>query len=825
MPGATLSSEFTPTKPTVHLEINGQSVEASQGSMLIEAADAANIRIPRFCYHKKLSVAANCRMCLVEVEKAPKPLPACATPVTEGMKVFTHSPKAIAAQQAVMEFLLINHPLDCPICDQGGECELQDVSLGYGTDNSHYGEPKRAVPEPDLGPLIATEMTRCIHCTRCIRFGTEIAGVREIGAVGRGEHMRITNFVERVVASELSANVIDVCPVGALTSKPYRFQARAWELIQRDAIAPHDALGSHLHAHVRRGELMRMVPREAEELNETWISDRDRFSYQGLYSSDRQTEPLIKEKGVWKTVSWEEALSKALSGFQAIAASAGADQNGFLIHPSSTIEELFLFQTLARHLGSPHVDSRLRQLDFSADDARLYSERLNTLSVSSFESLESADCVLIVGSDLRQEQPLINARIRKATLNGARVFVINPMICAWNYDLASEWALSPQDLRLFLMELVRCSAVSGSPGVEPELFAKAALLSSALQEQARDLMLALKAAKNPWVISGAWLDAQPQAQALYFSLNMLTQVLNSAGVAERLHLPYGANAIGAALAGALPDVSTGGFPTASKGMPVTGMLQKPLKGYFLWNIEPSEDFLLRAAAEQAFASAEFVVLATPFVTESMLDDADVILPIAPLYETSGTLVNAKGDWQSFEAVTPGLGQSRPGWRVLRVLHNLAHHDTVQFMSSLEVKAHLQSELDKSRVLHEKKTELSSSDWPDDLKRSFDLMVERPEWDGVHVFKPYQIDSLVRRADALQAMPQSAIFHTLRIHPEDGQNKGFHPGDQVLLHQGKRAHSFQIEWADGLPLGTYWVDAEVLPYYHGDSVWIEKGGES
>jgi NADH-quinone oxidoreductase subunit G len=423
----------------VHIEIDGRPLQARRGAMIIEVADEAGIHIPRFCYHKKLSVAANCRMCLVEVERTPKPLPACATPVAEGMKIKTRSPLARDAQKSTMEFLLINHPLDCPICDQGGECELQDVAMGFGGDVSRFQERKRVVRDKDIGPLIATDMTRCIHCTRCVRFGAEVAGIRELGATGRGEHMEIGTYIEHSVDSELSGNVIDLCPVGALTSKPFRFSARAWEMLQRDTIAAHDCIGSNLHVHVRRNRIMRVVPRENEAVNETWISDRDRFSYQGLYGDDRLAAPLIKGSGGWQQTDWPTALSAAAAGLRRVLAERGAQQLGALASPSATLEELYLLQRLVRGLGSHNIDHRLRQGDFRDQDVAPLFPWLG----QSIAALETLDAALVVGSHTRKEQPLANHRLRKAALRGSALMFVNPVAFEFNYPVAEAVVATP----------------------------------------------------------------------------------------------------------------------------------------------------------------------------------------------------------------------------------------------------------------------------------------------------------------------------------------------------------------------------------------------
>lgn len=407
----------------VNIEVNGVPMQARKGQMLIEVTDAHDVYVPRFCYHEKLAIAANCRMCLVEVEKAPKPLPACATPVAEGMKVFTRSAKAIAAQKAVMEFLLINHPLDCPICDQGGECELQDLAMGFGRDISRYTERKRVVKDKDIGPLVSTDMTRCIHCTRCVRFTQEIQGLQELGTIGRGESTEIGTYIERSVDHELSANIIDLCPVGALNNKPYRYRARAWEMTQHPLVSPHDSVGTNIYAHVLRGRVMRVVPRVNEAINENWIADRDRFSHQAFYSDDRLLKPMMREGGIWQETDWETALAAAAERLGRIAKQQGGAQLGALAWPAATLEELTLFARIVRGLGSANLDHRLRRSDFR-DEAH---EAAYPSLGCAIADLERLDSLLVIGSNLREEVPLIAHRVRKAAVrNGAKVAFVNP---------------------------------------------------------------------------------------------------------------------------------------------------------------------------------------------------------------------------------------------------------------------------------------------------------------------------------------------------------------------------------------------------------------
>ena len=486
------------TDDLLDIEINGKPCKAKPGAMIIEVADEAGILIPRFCYHKKLSIAANCRMCLIEVEKAPKPLPACATPVMDGMKVSTKSPYAMQAQKSVMEFLLINHPLDCPICDQGGECELQDVAMGYGRDLSRFNERKRVVKDQDLGPLIATDMTRCIHCTRCVRFGDEIAGLPELGSTGRSEDLKIGTFIEQNMESELSGNVIDVCPVGALTSKPFRFRARAWEINQRDTISPHDGVGSNLHVHIKQGKVVRVVPRENDAINEAWISDRDRFSYEGLYSEERLDAPQLKRDGKWHQVDWETALGAAAEGLRKVSEAHGAAQLAAICSPSSTLEETYLLQKLMRSLGSGNVDHRLRQHDVSDQDEMPLAPWLG----QSLASLESNDVTLLVGCDVRREQPMINHRLRKSVLAGGKVIAVNPVNFEFNYELDAVIVTSPAGM---VQELAALAKAAGK---------KRSSLSKLLadiepSDNHENIAKRMKTAGNCSVILGAYRGRPP----------------------------------------------------------------------------------------------------------------------------------------------------------------------------------------------------------------------------------------------------------------------------------------------------------------------------
>jgi len=655
----------------VTIEIDGRTCEAAPGEMIIEVADREGIRIPRFCYHKKLSIAANCRMCLVEAEQGgrpfPKPVPACATPVGDGMKVQTRSPKALDAQKGTMEFLLINHPLDCPICDQGGECELQDVAMGYGGDVSRYTERKRVVKDEDLGALIATDMTRCIHCTRCVRFGAEIAGIRELGATGRGEDMRIGTFVAHTVAHELSGNIIDLCPVGALTSKPFRFKARSWELTQADGIAPHDGVGSNIHMHIRGNRIMRVHPKDNEAVNETWISDRDRFSYEGLYAEDRLLQPMVKQNGEWQGADWQTALNLAADGLKA----AGADL-GALIAPNATLEEMYLAQRIVRGLGGSNIDTRLRQQDFRGDAS---DPLLPWLGVPIAE-LEAQEGILIIGSDIRQEQPLLAHRIRKAALSGAHVALVNPLQLSLTFE-STQFVDTPAGMLKDLASIAKALRKRGSGPIK-DLIAEAAPdeYHTATAER-------LKAAGKNYrglILLGNLAAAHPD----YTLIKALAYVIGEASKARVGFLPAAANSAGAPLAGALPNVGPGAQAVEPAGMSTADMLAEPRAAYLLWGLEPSYDLIDPALAAKALDQAKLVVACTAFRGPALEAAADLMLPIAGFAETSGTFVNAELMWQGFRGAVAPPGEARPGWKVLRVLGNLLGLDEFEYNTSAQV---------------------------------------------------------------------------------------------------------------------------------------------
>ncbi len=714
----------------VNIEIDGKQVQAKDGSMVIEAADDAGIAIPRFCYHKKLSIAANCRMCLVEVDKAAKPLPACATPVTEGMRVYTKSPRALDAQKGVMEFLLINHPLDCPICDQGGECDLQDLALGYGASNSRFLENKRVVKDKDIGPLISTEMTRCIHCTRCVRFGQEVAGVKELGATGRGEHMKIGMYVEKAMVSELSGNVIDLCPVGALTSKPFRYTARVWELAQRDTIAPHDCIGSHLCVDVRGNKVMRFLPGENEEINETWISDRDRFSYDGLNSDDRLRVPMIKKDGKWHEVDWTTAFEFAVAGLKPVLTRYGATQLGTLVSPIATVEEMYLAQKLVRALGSDNIDHRLRQQDFSDQETAPLYPWLG----QSIPDLEKLDAALLIGSNVRKEQPIAGLRLRKAALHGANIMFVNAQHHDFNFpvkaQLTSGVAGMEHDLAALVKALLHIAGMPAGSGVPQGL--ESLLANVTVTEAHTEVAKRLHASTRVTVLLGNQALAHPALSTLRALAGVIAQLSN----AVLGYLPEAGNSVGGWLAGTVPHRGPAGRIATSQGLDASAMWSAGLKSYLLMGIEPEFDCANPVAAMEALADADFVISLTAYKTDAMQQYADVLLPVTPFTETSGTLINAEGRWQSFSGVVAPLGEARPTWKVLRVMGNLFDLPGFEYMSSEEVCGEV-----RALVAAVKPDNTMPWRCPEALSTDDNLRITAAPI--------YVVDAIVRRCDALQ----------------------------------------------------------------------------
>lgn len=724
------------------IEIDGKQFEVESGKSIIEVADENGIDIPRFCYHKKLSVAANCRMCLVEVEKSRKPLPACATPITDGMKVFTKSKLATDAQKAVMEFLLINHPLDCPVCDQGGECELQDVSLGYGRGYSEYDEPKRAVDSDNLGPLVATDMTRCIHCTRCVRFGEEVAGMRELGGTGRGENTHIGTFVQHSMRSEVSGNIIDLCPVGALTSKPFRFKARPWELTQHATIAPHDCLGSNIEMHVRRNEALRVVPKENDNINETWLSDRDRFSYLGLNSETRLTVPMIKVDGRWEETSWETALKAAAHSLQETIKTQGPEQWASFVSPSSTLEEMFLLQKLMRSHGVHNIDHRIQQSDFADQE----HAPLAPIMSCAYSDIENQKVIFLIGSNLRYEQPLANLRVRKAFRDNAKILALNPVDYELNYDLSAKIITAPQNIPQQLAQIVAALAEHAQHPI-PEAAGKL-LADVNVSKEAKHIAEMLRDGSQTMIILGAIAQNHPQA-AVIRSLVLLLELLTQAKIVQ---FTTGANAAGAWMSGCVPHRGPIGKGNTTPGLDIQTALKQKLRGYLFLGLEPEFDISNPHQTMQALKDADSVIMLTAFKTPTMLEYATILLPIAPYAETSGTYINMAGIWQTVKGVVPPRGQARPAWKVLRVLGNLTNCRDFEYQSSEEV-------LNQFQKLYAER-EMNSLPWylPKQLNKPAAGLTRIGDW------PIYRIDSLSRHANALQHAAVSFKEAVAYIHP-------------------------------------------------------------
>ena len=696
----------------VEIELDGQKVEVAEGSMVMHAAEKAGTYIPHFCYHKKLSIAASCRMCLVEVEKAPKPMPACATPVTQGMIVRTKSDKAIHAQKSVMEFLLINHPLDCPICDQGGECQLQDLAVGYGASSTRYEEEKRVVKPKDVSPLISMqEMTRCIHCTRCVRFGQEIAGVMELGMVHRGEHAEITTVKDDTIDSELSGNMIDICPVGALTSKPFRYSARTWELSRRKSVSPHDSTGANLIVHVKNHKVMRVLPFENDDVNECWIADRDRFSYEALDSAERLTKPMLKQGGQWVEVDWQTALEYIANGVQCITKENGAGALGALVSPHSTVEELYLAGALMRGLGSPNLDYRLRHADLRKPQGVRWLGR----SVASLSQLQS---VLVVGSNLRKDHPLFAQRIRQAARHGCQVSAIGSVAQDWAMPVQSFVAQGAAEWVQTLGGIA--AAVAQEKGVAAPQGASAA--SEVAQAIARSLL----GGERKAVLLGNAAAHHAQASQL---LALAHWIAENTGATVG-YLTEAANTVGAQFVGAHP---------VNGGLNAAQMLSGGLKAAVLLNTEPVHDSAAGAQAAAVLAGAEMVVTLSPF--KANMEFSDVLLPIAPFTETSGSFVNAEGRLQSFHAVVRPLGDTRPAWKVLRVLANLLGVPGFDFETSQDVLARA-TNAPAGTV-----TELPAEQLSNAVKATVPVAMDAVGEPVVASI--YQLDGLVRRSTSLQ----------------------------------------------------------------------------
>jgi NADH-quinone oxidoreductase subunit G len=752
-----------PTTPgvapdTVTIEIDGTSMAVPKGSMIIQAADKAGIPIPRFCYHEKLPIAANCRMCLVDVEKAPKPMPACATPVMDGMKVYTQSKRALDSQRNVMEFLLINHPLDCPICDQGGECELQDVALGYGRSVSRFVERKRVVADEDIGPLVATDMTRCIHCTRCVRFVAEIAGTYELGGMGRGEALQIGTYIGKNINSELSGNIIDVCPVGALTNKPYRYRARPWELIARDGIGYHDAIGGNLHLHLRNREILRTVPRANEPINETWASDRDRYSHAGLAAADRVTRPMVREGDAWREVDWNEAVARATELLRAVP----GDALGMLVHPATSNEEGALLAALAAGLGCNHVDHRLGVQDFA--DAPV-AEPFEV----SLADIEQAGAILLIGCNPRLEAPLLGHRVRKAWKAGARISAVNPVDFDFNHDLAAKRIVAPDAMVDTLLGVAR--ALGDDSAQTPPAGMAEALGAAMVDDTILALVKAIREAGNAVVLVGEAALSHPQASWLRALARHIAACIGG----RVAFVPQGANAVGLAAHGVLPS-----------GLDAGAQLAQPRRGYLLYGIEPQHDFVDNTAALQAFAQAESVVAFAAYAPESLRRVAQVILPIGLLPEIDGSLTNALGQSQRVAAAARLPGEARPGWRVLRALGEALGVSGFDFVDLAAFSQRLQAASARS---------------------GSGLAQRSPRAGGlqrVATTAIYRSDAVLRRAAPLNAHPLTR-GPGIELHPEDALALGLSDGAMARVEDGRGRAGLPVRVSTRVARGSAWIE--------------------
>ena len=752
----------------IEIHVDGKAVEVPQGSMVMHATNKLGTYVPHFCYHKKLSIAANCRMCLVEVEKAPKPLPACATPVMPGMKVFTHSAKAVEAQKSVMEFLLINHPLDCPICDQGGECQLQDLAVGYGKSSSRYKEEKRVVFHKNVGPLISMEeMSRCIHCTRCVRFGQEVAGVMELGMINRGEHSEITTFVGQTVDSELSGNMIDICPVGALTSKPFRYAARTWELVRKRSLSPHDSLGSNTTVQIKANRVMRVVALENEEINECWISDRDRFAYEGLNSTDRLTTPMVKQNGQWLETDWQSALDYVVHSLGDIQKQHGSNALAALAHPISSVEELYLLQKVMRGLGASQIESRLRQVDTrgAAQTAWL------GMPIAEINHLKR---VFVIGSHLRKDQPLLAARMRTATKRGLQVYRLDAGGNDWLMPVAAHLHSAPAEWVKQLSEIATALAKAKSLTLPAGM--QAGTVSAAAQHIADQLLAGANSEKQA-IFLGALAIAHPNASDLHVLAEFIAQHTGAC----LGFLSEGGNAVGAQAVGA----------TQGNQGSVDSLLQSNAHAYVLMNIEPLMDLPNPQQTRAALTKADTVIALSAFTSPDLLELADVILPITPYTETVGTYVNMAGQVQTIQPAVRPLADARPAWKVLRAMGSLLNLDGFLYNLPEEVYADalakpLEHSLSNSFTANTQilnKNILSGS-----IQRLADQAI-------------YASDAIVRRAPSLQLTRDAKTANQIGLGESLFNQLGLKEGDLVAISQEGKTIEAAVTLQPGLAAGV------------------------
>lgn len=764
------------------IEIDGKKIEVENGKMIIEVADEEGIHIPRFCYHKKLSVAANCRMCLVEVENSKKTVPACATPISNGMKIYTKSAAARKSQEAVMEFLLINHPLDCPICDQGGECELQDVSMGFGRDASEYTESKRSVADDNLGELIATDMTRCIQCTRCVRFGEEIAGMPELGGIGRGEKMQISTYVRHSMQSEVSGNIIDLCPVGALTSKPYRFTARAWEMVQSPSVAVHDCLGSNVNVHSRRNQVMRVVPLAQEKINEIWLSDRDRFSYLGMSSSNRAGLPMIKNNGKWEETDWQSALEFAANGISQVIKKHGPEKFAALSSASATMEEMYLLQKVMRSLGVNNLDFRLQQTDFR--DADIQPSFVN--NDLAYAEIENQEAIFLVGCNIDKELPLAGIKVRKAFVNGCEVSTLNLVDYDYKFSVKNKILSAPQALPISLAKVLAALLVD-----KKDVAKRVQNLIDGLEidDAAKNIAESLQKSQT-CILTGAILENHPEASVLRTLIALIAKYSG----AKVIKFTSGANSAGAVISGMLPNRGAAGVVLDSKGLNVYEAITNNLAGYMLLGVDPSFDFANPSGTRRAMLGAEFVVAISSHVSPGLLECANVILPQASYTETSGTYVNVDGLWQTVKGAVAPFKEARPAWKILRVLANIMQCCGFSYSSSEEVLDEIKSHCSLAK---EVKGELY---YPDSLPDVSDDLYRIGEW------PLYRVDNIVRSAGALQICASSDKA-VVRVHSATAKKLGL--DKSATVSQGDIEITLPLEIDDRIVQGAVWV-ANAMP---------------
>ena len=769
---------------SITLTINGQQIESRAGRLLIDVADENNITIPRFCYHKKLSVAANCRMCLVEIERSPKPMPACATNVVDGMVVQTRSKAAIAAQKSTMEFLLINHPLDCPICDQGGECELQDVAMGFGEGISQYTEQKRVVMDKNIGPLIATDFTRCIHCTRCVRFGDEIAGLPELGLTGRGESVEIGTFIEKSISSELSGNVIDICPVGALTAKPSRYTARPWELTQHQGVAPHDCIGSNIFVHTRGNDLIRVVPRENEAINESWISDRDRFSYTAAKHETRILSPMLRENGQLKIIDWETALNVAVEKLSAVA-NQESDQIAALISPQATLEEHYLAQKLMRGLGSSNIDHRLSQTDFSTQKLSATMPWLGR----SLESVELLDACLIVAGNLRQEQPMLSHRIRKAVINnGARVSSICHFAGQYNFDLLEEMNGSIEQLISNLAGVVLALAEKSNAELSEHL--RGLLNGYKLQKEHISVADSLLSGKNSAVVVGLQALGSPHLSLI----QELCEAISSASESSLGYLSPSVNSAGACLAGSLPHRLPGGVAVKGKWQHTRQILESKHGVLLSFGINPVLDISQAALVQQLGANNDFIIAISSYANQHINDHADLVLPLAGFTETSGTFVNVEGLWQSFKGCVKARGESRQGWKILSALGQFLLPGDFDYSDSTAVKNEVR-ELCRDVSLNNLCGIESTA------KR---LPVKPRSIQKIGIAPIYACDDMTRLSAPLQATPVMTQQCCIAMNRQLAEKSDLVDSEQVHIRQGQGTAILPLTISEDIPSGCVYI---------------------